>query len=241
MERLQKVIAKAGVASRRKAEELILSNRVTVNGHTVNTLGFKVLSDDVIKVDGKIIKVENKVYYIINKPKNVLSTTSDDRERRTVIDIIDTDKRIYPVGRLDFDSTGLLILTNDGEFTNLLIHPKYHVPKIYNVTINGILDIGKLKQLEAGVVLEDGKTLPCKIKLKHKDEEKKITVFNIILREGKNRQIRRMMEHFGFKVTKLHRTQFGNLTLNGLNYGDYRKLKAEEIQALKDISLHKTK
>ncbi len=238
MERLQKVIAKAGIASRRKAEELILANKVTVNGHVVNTLGYKVLGDDVIKVNGRIIKNENKVYYVINKPKNILSTTTDDRERTTVVDLVDTDKRIYPVGRLDFDTTGLLILTNDGDFTNMLIHPRYHVAKVYDVTINGILDIAKLKELEAGVKLEDGKTLPCRIKIKHKDEEKKITVFDITLREGKNRQIKRMMEHFGFKVTKLHRKQFGNLNLTGLSYGQYRKLKSDEVIALKELSLH---
>ena len=236
MERLQKVIANAGICSRRKAEELILNNKVTVNGHTINELGYKVLGDETIKVNNKIIKKENKVYYLINKPKNVLSTTSDDRERKTIVDYIDTDKRIYPVGRLDFDSTGLLILTNDGNFTNQLIHPKYHLPKMYDVTINGLLDINTLKELEQGIVLEDGKTAPCKIKIKHKDEEKKITVFDITLWEGKNRQIRRMFEHYNFKVTKLHRFQFGGLRLGNMNAGSYRKLTSEEVTSLLELS-----
>ena len=238
MERLQKVIAKAGVASRRKAEELIVNGKVTVSGHTITELGYKVFGDEPIKVNGKLIKKEPLVYYILNKPKNILSTTTDDRDRKTCIDLIDTNMRIYPVGRLDFDSTGLLILTNDGEFANAIIHPRYHVPKVYDVTINGLLEIGVLKELEKGIVLEGQQLQPCKIKIKHKDLEKKLTVFDMIIKEGKNRQIRKMMEQYNFKVTKLHRKQFGNLTLKGLNYGDYRKLTRDEITSLLDLSNH---
>ena len=236
MERLQKVIANAGICSRRKAEELIVKGIVTVNGHTITELGYKVLDDDTIKVANKIIKKENKVYYIINKPKNVLSTTSDDRERKVVTDLIDTKQRIYPVGRLDYDSTGLLILTNDGDFTNTLIHPKYHIPKVYDVTIDNILTIAQLKELENGVMLDDGITAKCKIKIRHKDEEKKITVLDITLYEGKNRQIKRMMEYFNLNVLKLHRIQFGSIHIGNLNYGSYRKLSSEEIKSLKDLT-----
>lgn len=238
MERLQKVIAKAGIASRRKAEELIVAGRVKVNNEVITELGYKVDLKEVVKVDNKVIKLEEKVYYVMNKPKHILCSTQDDRQRQTCVELIDTNLRIYPVGRLDFDTTGLLILTNDGDFSNAIIHPRYHLPKIYEVTVDGIIETEVIKQLEKGIELEDGMTLPCKIKIKHKDFEKKLTAFEITLKEGRNRQIKRMMEHFKLNVTRLHRKQLGTLTILDLKAGAYRKLKATEIKTLKELALH---
>ncbi|MFI3283963.1 MAG: pseudouridine synthase [Erysipelotrichaceae bacterium] len=238
MERLQKVIAKAGIASRRKAEELITQGRVSVNGEVITELGYKVDIKEAIRVDGKMIKLEEKVYYVMNKPKHILSSTQDDRDRKTCTELVDTKCRIFPVGRLDFDTTGLLLLTNDGDFSNLIIHPRYHLPKVYEVTIDGILETEMIKALEKGIMLEDGMTKPCKIRVKHKDFDKQLTAFDMTLREGRNRQIKRMMEFYKFNVTRLHRKQLGTLTITDLKPGEYRKLKGQEIKTLKELSLH---
>ena len=239
MERLQKVIAKAGITSRRKAEDLIINNRVRVNGSIINELGYKVSSKDSIKVDNKALKFQQTVYYLLNKPKNILSTTSDDRNRKTCIDLIDDNKRIYPIGRLDYDSSGLLLLTNDGDFTNLMLHPRYHLVKKYDVTINGILDNQMISTLQNGIIIDGYKTKPCKIKIQYQDNEKNITVLYISLKEGRNRQIKKMMEYYNFKVIKLHRIEFGNLNLGKLKHGEYRKLKKDEINSLINLTLRK--
>jgi 23S rRNA pseudouridine2605 synthase len=241
MERLQKVIAQAGVTSRRKAEALIVAGRVKVDGKVVRELGIKVKGDQRIDVDGITISKEDKVYYLLNKPKNCLCTVTDDRERSTVIDIIDTDKRIFPVGRLDFDTTGLLILTNDGEFSNELTHPRYHVPKTYEATINGIMTLDQIKGIQRGLMLEDGLTMPAKLEVKKTNPVKKISALEIRISEGKNRQVKRMFEHFGFEVIRLHRKKIANLDLRGLNQGDYRKLKPFEVVSLKSMANDKKK
>ena len=241
MERLQKVIAQAGITSRRKAEELIVAGRVKVDGVVVRELGTKVRGDQRVEVDGQLIRKEDKVYFLLNKPRNCLCTVSDDRERDTVVDIIKTDKRVYPVGRLDFDTTGLLILTNDGEFSNELTHPRYHIPKTYEATINGILTPEQRKELESGVMLEDGMTLPARINVKMTNPEKNISALEIRISEGKNRQIKRMFEHVGLEVTRLHRKQLGNLTLKGLNQGEYRKLKPFEVVSLRSMANERKK
>ena len=191
-----------------------------------------------VKVDNKVIKMEDKVYFVMNKPKHILCSTQDDRDRQTCVELVDTPFRIYPVGRLDFDTTGLLILTNDGDFANTIIHPRYHLPKVYEATIDGILETEMIKQLEKGIMLEDGMTLPCKLRIKHKDFEKKITAFDIIIKEGRNRQIKRMMEYYKFNVVRLHRKQLGTLTILDLKPGEYRKLKAHEIKTLKELAFH---
>ena len=171
MDRLQKIIAASGLTSRRKAEELILQGRVKVDGQVVTELGVKPRKGALIEVDGKAIAREDKVYYVMNKPKKVLCTLNDEHARRTVVDLMsDVPQRVFPVGRLDYDTTGVLIMTNDGEFANEIIHPRYHIAKVYEVTINGILKTEEIKQLEQGVVLDDGiKTLPAKLWVTNKD------------------------------------------------------------------------
>lgn len=237
MERIQKVIAAAGVASRRKVEEMILQGRVSVNGMILRELGYKVKKNDYIEVDGKPIIKENKVYYVMNKPKKSMCTSDDEFDRTTVVSIIECKERIYSVGRLDYDTSGVLILTNDGEFANMMIHPKFHIPKIYNLTINGILNKEQLQQLEKGVMLDDGiKTLPAKYKITEKEPAKNQMSLDLTIYEGRNRQIKRMMEAFGFHVTRLHRKQFGILKVDDMSQGSYRKLKPYEVKMLKQLA-----
>lgn len=237
MERLQKVIAASGLTSRRKAEEWIVQGRVTVNDQIINELGYKVKKGDRIKVDGKLIAKENKVYYVINKPKKTLCTLNDEHGRSMVTDLIHCTERIYPVGRLDYDTTGVLICTNDGEFANCLVHPRYHIPKTYDGVIDGILTTEQIKMLEAGVILDDGiKTLPCKLTVTCKNFERNMTNFTIVIKEGRNRQIKRMMEVFGYRVVKLHRRKIGFLTINELKSGEYRLLKPYEVKRLRRLA-----
>ena len=170
MERLQKVMAAAGIASRRKCEELIVQGRVSVNGQLVSELGYKVKKGDQIAVDGKMIEKEGKVYYLMNKPKKSMCTSNDEFGRKTVIELVEGTERIFTVGRLDYDTSGVLLLTNDGDFANEIIHPRYHLPKVYNLTINGILKPEDMRKLKNGIVLDDGyKTMPAKFKITEKD------------------------------------------------------------------------
>lgn len=238
MERLQKVIAQAGIASRRKAEELILSGKVCVNDEVVTQLGTKVSKKDVISVNGAYISKDEFEYYLINKPQKTLCTNNDEHQRKTVIDCIASTKRLFTVGRLDYDTSGVLIVTNDGEFSNLLTHPRYHIKKTYELIIDCIIEAHEMKQLEQGVVLDDGyKTLPAKAWILHKDFEKKQTRLELTISEGKNRQVKRMIQALGHNVRKLHRKQFGTLVLKDMRQGDYRKLKPFEIKQLKTLAL----
>ena len=234
MERLQKVIARAGIASRRKAEELILEGRVKVNGIVVDQLGTQVSNSDIVMVDDKPLKNEEKVYYLVNKPKKYVSTADDEHNRNKVTDLVDCPERIFPVGRLDYESTGLIILTNDGDFANLLTHPKYHVPKTYHVTIKGVLSKNDLLTLKRGVILDDGsKTMRSEVKMINYDREADKCTIDITIYEGKNRQVRRMIEALGFEVSKLHRTQFGTVRDDQMPIGSYRRLRPHEIKSLK--------
>jgi len=233
MERLQKVIAKAGIASRRKAEDLIKEGRVQVDGVTVTEMGHIVKKGSVVTFDGKKLAGENKVYYLLNKPKKVLSSVTDDRGRPTVTDLIGSSERIYPVGRLDYDSTGVLILTNDGDFSNELTHPRYHLKKLYEVKINGVLTTTQVKALEQGIDLDGVMTLPTKVVVTHKDLSKQETDFTITLVEGKNRQIKRMVESFGLSVLRLHRARFGFIEVKDLKPGEFRLLKPYEVKQLR--------
>ena len=234
MERIQKVIAASGVASRRKAETMIEEGRIKVNGKVLKELGYKTKKGDIIEVDGRTIEKENKVYYVMNKPKKSMCTSDDEFERTTVVSLIKSKERLFSVGRLDYDTSGVLILTNDGEFSNMLIHPKYHLPKTYNLTINGILTPPQLMELKSGVVLDDGKkTLPAKYKVTEKDNKKNQMSLDLTIYEGRNRQIKRMMEYFGYKVTRLHRKQLGFLKVEELRQGEYRKLKPYEVKQLR--------
>lgn len=240
MERLQKAIANSGYTSRRKAEDLIRAGRVEVNGEVVSELGFKVKQGDLIMIDGKALEGENKVYYVFYKPKSCICTLSDELGRKTVIDYFEGIKeRIYPVGRLDYDTTGLLFMSNDGEFANLMMHPSSHLEKVYEVTVSGLVSGETLHKLEKGIYLEGVKTLPCKIKVVGKDVEHQTTMLMIKLVEGKNRQVKKMFETMGHKVKRLHRSQIGLIQLKGLRPGEYRILKPQEVKDLKKMALYK--
>ena len=237
MERLQKVIAASGITSRRKAEILISEGKVKVNGVVVTELGYKVKRGDQIEVNGEEIQKENKVYFVINKPKKSMCTLDDEFDRQTVVSMIKCPERIFTVGRLDYDTSGVLILTNDGEFANQLIHPAYHIPKTYEAIIDGIMTTEQIKELEKGVVLDDGiKTLPSRIKITNKDFEHKKTRFEITIKEGRNRQIKRMMEVYGHKITSLHRRSLGFLRVDDMSQGQYRILKPQEVKMLRRLA-----
>jgi 23S rRNA pseudouridine2605 synthase len=230
MDRLQKVIAEAGIASRRKAEELIVNGKVKVNGKVVTELGTKVDSKDTIEVNNKIIEKELKEYYLLNKPRGVITSTSDDKGRKTVIDLIDTTARIYPVGRLDYDTTGALLLTNDGDFANILTHPKNNIDKVYLAKLNGIIKGEQINKLKDGVMLDNVLVKPSRVKLKKVDATKNTSMVEITIHEGKNHEVKRLFESVGFLVDKLTRERIGIFNLEGLKSGEYRKLTTKEIQ-----------
>ena len=232
MERLQKIIAKAGITSRRKAEELIKEGKIQVNGITIKEMGHIVEKGSIVTYEGKILSTENKVYFLLNKPKKVLSSVSDDRGRTTVVDLIDSSERIYPVGRLDYDTTGALLLTNDGDFSNALTHPRFHLKKLYEVKCDGILSNQDVKALETGIELDGVMTIPTQVVILKKDLTRKETDFTITLVEGKNRQIKRMVESLGLNVIKLHRARFGFIEVKDLKEGEYRSLKDSELTQL---------
>ncbi len=235
MMRLQKMMASSGVASRRKSEELILEGRVKVNGELVTELGFKVDENkDSVEVDGKIINISEKhVYYILHKPERIVSSAKDEKGRKTVVDMIESEARLYPVGRLDFMSSGLIILTNDGDLTYKLTHPKHDITKTYEVTISPCLNAKQVSKLRSGVAIDGRKTYPCQVHLLKQSGNRQ--TYNIILKEGRNRQIRKMVEAVGSNVIKLKRIAVGDITLKGLDYGEYRKLSKAEVKYLKRI------
>ena len=231
MERLQKIIAQAGICSRREAEKLILNGRVTVDGKIITELGSKVDPNQKICVEGKILRQNTeKIYVLLNKPRGFVSTAHDERGRKTILDLIDVSERIYPVGRLDLNSEGLILLTNDGELTNLLIHPRFEVKKTYRAKISGEITEKKLDELRAGIELDDGLTAPAEIYRLGKD------LIEITIHEGRNRQIRRMFSAIGCDVRRLKRIKFGFLTLDGVKAGKYRFLTPEEVKLLKKLA-----
>jgi 23S rRNA pseudouridine2605 synthase len=235
-ERIQKILAGAGFGSRRACEILIQQGRVRVDGEIVKELGSKAdIEVQELRVDNKRVMPERPVYYLLNKPKGTLCTLSDPEGRRTVADHLpDERRRVFPVGRLDMDSRGAVILTNDGRFTNLLTHPRYGVEKTYLARVRGSVSDGALGKLRAGVWLAEGKTLPAKIWIvKRKPEE---TELGIAISEGKNRQVRRMLAQVGYKCLALSRTRVGPLTLKGLREGDVRELTKDEVAELEKIA-----
>ena len=233
MERLQKIIAMKGYCSRRKAEELIEKGKVRVNGEVVTTMGYKASVNDFIEVEGNPLDdVEEKVYYLLNKPRGVVTTASDEKGRKTVVDLINTKKRIYPVGRLDYDTTGLLILTNDGDLTNHLIHPKNQIEKVYVAKLEGIITKEKLSILCKGVIIDGRKTSKAKAKILKIDKKKNSSVVELIIHEGKNHQVKKMFEAIGFEVLKLKRESVAFLTLDGVKPGEYRQLSVKEVKKL---------
>ncbi|MCH5584289.1 rRNA pseudouridine synthase [Shimazuella sp. AN120528] len=235
MERLQKILAQAGIASRRQAEVLIQEGKVQVNGQVVTELGTKVDPDsDHILVKGKLIQKEQKRTFIFYKPLYVISSMSDPQKRKVVPDFFRHIKeRVYPVGRLDYDTEGLLLVTNDGELANHLLHPRFEVEKQYIATVKGIPDENSLEQLRKGVYLEDGLTAPAEVKMiQKKDEDAKI---KLTIHEGRNRQVRRMCKAIGHPVMHLIRTRLANLTIKGLKRGEFRELTSQEVKSLKKL------
>ena len=233
--RINKYIATCGVCSRRKAEELVLSGKVKLNGKIVDNLATDILDTDEVKVNEKVISLcDNFEYYLLNKPKGYVCSASDDRNRKIVTELIKTDARIYPVGRLDYDSEGLLILTNDGELTNKLTHPRNEIPKTYIAKIEGVLTTEELKALRKGVIIDNNiKLRSCLINVL--SVENKVSRVEITIFEGKNREIRKMFETINKPVIFLKRIKIGNLKLGGLNRGEYRKLTNKEVAYLKSL------
>lgn len=230
-ERLQKYLASAGIASRRKCEELILQGKIEVNGKVVTELGTKVSSKDIIKYNGKIVKPEEeKVYILLNKPIGYVTTAHEQFGRDKVLDLIKINKRIVPVGRLDMYTSGALILTNDGELVNKLTHPKNEIEKTYNVTLKGKITEQEIKKLKTGVIIDNEYlTKPAKVKILKIDENKNISRIQITIHEGKNRQIRKMCESINKKVIALHRSKIGKLDVKDLKPGEWRYLNLNEI------------
>lgn len=237
LERIQKIISAAGITSRRAAETLITEGRVRVNGTVVTELGAKAdASKDHIKVDGKLINPKQPLTYImLNKPAGFVTTMSDPEGRPTVQDLLKGVKvRVYPVGRLDYNTEGLLLMTNDGDFAHLITHPKHEFPKTYLAKVKGVVDDKSLNELEEGVYLSDGKTAPARIKKIRKEEAN--SWLEITIHEGRKRQVRRMFDRIGHSVIRLKRIRTGNLSIGDLPEGSYRHLEAAEVKALREAS-----
>ena len=229
--RINKFLAELGIGSRRAIDKMIEEKRIKVNGVLAES-GIKVDKSDKIFVNGKLLEFEKKrkVYFMLNKPKRVLSTAKDERGRKTVIDLIDTKERIFPIGRLDYDTEGLLLLTNDGEIFNKVIHPRTEVYKTYLVEARGNINMTTLNKLKRGIMLDDKITLPAKAKILLADERH--TELHFAIKEGRNRQVRRMFEIVGHPVINLKRIMLGELNLEGLEVGEYRPLTKKEINYL---------
>lgn len=233
MERLQKVIASYGYTSRRKAEELIRKGKVMVNGKIITELGTKVEANDVISIDSVIINKDVKQeYYLLNKPRQVISSVEDKQGRITVRDLINTDARIYPIGRLDYDTTGLIILTNDGDLANLLMHPSFEVEKTYVAKVNKVLDKDDIKKIKSNIVVEGRKVVIKRFKIKKKDFEKNTSVVELTIVEGRNHIVKKIFASMNIDVIKLSRVGYAFLTIDNLKFGEYRNLTIKEIKKL---------
>ena len=230
--RLQKLIAESGYTSRRKAEELILSGKVKVNGVVITELGAKFSDKVKIEIDGELLEKEEKEYYVMNKPKGVVTTTKDDKNRKTVMDFFDTNKRLYPIGRLDYDTTGVLLITNDGDFAQLLMHPKNNIDKVYIAKLEGIIEPYSIKLLKDGISLDGRKTSKSRVKLKKLDKKNNTCIVQITIHEGMYHQVKRMFESVGHKVLKLKREYYSFINVNDLKPGEYRKLTPKEVHQL---------
>ena len=233
MERLQKIIAEYGYTSRRKAEELIKAGRVKVNGEIVTELGRKASKSDIITIDDININKEIvKKVYLLNKPREVISSSNDNLGRKTVVDFIKTDERIYPIGRLDYDTTGLILLTNDGELANKLMHPKNNIKKTYFAKIDGILSVLESKKIKRGIKV-DGRVVEVDfIKLRSLDKKNNTSIIEITIHEGRNHIIKKLFATLGYDVKKLKREEYANLSLGNLKSGEYRELSLKEIKTL---------
>ena len=235
MERLQKFLAQNGIASRRKCEEYILQGKVKVNGNVVTQLGTQIDPEkDEIKFLNELVKNTNTkhIYILLNKPIGYVTTVQDQFNRETVMDLIDIKERLVPVGRLDMYTSGALILTNDGDFVYKITHPKHEITKTYNVTLKGKITKDEVENLKAGVVIDDYKTKPAKVRILKIDEQKDISRVEIIIHEGKNRQVRKMCEAIGKKVLALHRSKIGDIGVQNLKIGKWRYLTESEVKKL---------
>lgn len=232
MERLQKVIANSGYTSRRKAEELILKGKVRVNGEIVKELGIKVSGNDFIEVEGNSLNHQEKVYYFLNKPRSIITSNSDDLGRKTVVDLINTTARIYPVGRLDYDTTGALILTKDGELANLLMHPKNDVDKVYIAKVKGLIGKNELIKLATGVVVDGRKTSKGKSRIIKYDKKTDTSIVELTIHEGRNHQVKKMFEALGYNVLKLKRESIAFLSVKGMKSGEYYPISPKDVKRL---------
>ena len=239
--RLQKYLANNGVASRRKAEEMILTGKVSVNGKVVTELGTKINpSLDKIVVEGKEIKEENEhIYILLNKPIGYVTTVKDQFNRDSVLDLVKTNKRLVPVGRLDMYTSGALILTNDGDFVYKVTHPKHEIEKTYTVTIKGIVKQEEVEMLKQGVKIENYITKPARVKILKTDEEKNQSRLEITIHEGKNRQVRKMCEAIGHKVLALHRSKIAGIGVKDIELGKWRYLKEQEVKKILNDNIEK--
>ncbi len=233
-ERLQKYMARAGVASRRRCEQMILERRVRVNGRVVDELGTRIGPGDKVTVDGAALEPGSREYHLLNKPAGVISAASDPRGRRTVTELVPSAQRLFPVGRLDRDTTGLLLLTNDGGLAHRLMHPRFEVDKVYRVEVEGILSEGSLERLRSGIRLEDGVTAPAQVG--RVSVHGGATTIELTIHEGRKRQVRRMMESLGHPVISLHRSGYAMLTDRGMAPGDSRVLSEREVRLLKQLA-----
>ncbi|WP_028783082.1 pseudouridine synthase [Thalassobacillus devorans] len=238
LERLQKVIAQSGITSRRKAENLITQGKVAVNGKVVTELGTKVSPDDKVEVEGVPLTKEEPVYFLLYKPRGVISSVKDDKNRKVVTDYLpeDREERVFPIGRLDYDTSGILLLTNDGDFANQLMHPKHEIDKVYIAKTKGIPLREELAKLTKGIK-SDGELLRAThVKTKSIDKKKNTAIIQLTLHEGKNRQVRRMFESLGYPVDKLKRERYGFLDLHGMNAGEIRELTPHEVKQLRHLA-----
>ncbi|MDR1473899.1 MAG: rRNA pseudouridine synthase [Lactobacillales bacterium] len=233
MKRLNKVLAHADIASRRKADELIATGHVKVNGKVVITQGVKVSDNDSVEVDGIPIFKEEKIYFLFYKPKGVITSVKDEHKRKTVMDYFKHVKeRIYPVGRLDLNTSGVLLMTNDGDFANQMMHPKHKIEKVYLVKIQGLANKKNLRPLIYGVKVDGQKTSPARYEIIHINADKKTSIIKLTIHEGRNHQVKKMFDAVNLSVQKLKRERYGTLDLTGLKPGEYRKLSRKEREAL---------
>lgn len=229
--RADKLLSSLGVTSRRNIGNFLRKNKVFSNNRQLHEPGDRILASSVIKINGKVLRKPGLVYFAINKPKGYISTAKDEFGRKNVLSLVKTNERIFPIGRLDKDTHGLLLLTNDGDLTNKLIHPKFHVEKVYELVISGNVDKSKLTKIENGIDLEDGITAPAKVSVLFVDGKK--TTLRLTIQEGKKRQIRRMCERIKLTLVDLKRTEFGPIKLGNLKLGETRTLTGKEIKILK--------